>query len=130
MTKLFVMTGLTTRQCMVRWFTRNNFKDIFQSKIQLDSKDFCRYLMEQHGSRKYSMKAILETLASDKVKTFYEKNKQSALMMLKNSAKVTLKALHDRFKSWVICFISLIGPAKERIMKNRSQSVQGCYYPG
>ena len=76
------------------------------------------------------MKAILETLASDKVKTFYEKNKQSALMMLKNSAKVTLKALHDRFKSWVICFISLIGPAKERIMKNRSQSVQGCYYPG
>ena len=115
---------------MVSWFIRNNFEDIFQSKIQLDSQDFYKHVMEQHGSRKCGMKVIVETLASDKVKTFYEKNKQSALMMLKNSAKVTLKALHDRFKSWVICFISLIGPAKERIMKNRSQSVQGCYYPG
>ena len=82
--------------------------------------------MKQHGSRKYSMKAVVETLASDKVKTFYEKNKHAeTLCKLSN-----FKALHDRFRSWVICFNSLIGPAKERIMKKRSQSVQRCYYPG
>ena len=56
---------------MVSWFI--NFEDIFQSKIQLDSQDFYRYVMEQYESMKYSMKAIVETLASDKVKTFYEK---------------------------------------------------------
>ena len=58
---------------MVSWFMRNNFEDIFQSKIQLDSQDFYKHVMEQHGSRKCDMKAIVETLASDKVKTFYEK---------------------------------------------------------
>ena len=35
--------------------------------------------MEPHGSRKCGMKAIVETLASDKVITFYEKNKHIAL---------------------------------------------------
>ena len=58
---------------MVSWFMSNNFEDIFQSKIQLDSQDFYKHVMEQHGSRKCDMKAIVETLASDKVKTFYEK---------------------------------------------------------
>ena len=67
--------------------------------------------MEQHGSRKYGMKEIVETLASVKVKTFYEKN---IVQMCKLSNS---KALHDRFRSWVICFNSVIGPANERIMK-------------
>ena len=49
---------------MVSWFIRNNFEDF---------QDFYKHVMEQHGSRKCSMKAIVETLASDKVKTFYEK---------------------------------------------------------
>merc|ERR1711989_157040 len=73
------MTELITRQCMVSWFIRNNFEDIFQSKIQLDSQDFYKHVMEQHGSRQCGMKAIVETLANDKVKKFYEKNKHSAL---------------------------------------------------
>ena len=88
-------------------------------------------VMEQHGSRQCGMKAIVETLANDKVKKFYEKKKHSALCdpetlcILSNS-----KALYDRFKSWVICCNSLIGPAKDRIMQKRSQSVQIYYYPG
>ena len=116
---------------MVSWFIRNNFEDIFQSKIQLDSQDFYKHVMEQHGSRKCSMKAIVETLASDKVKTFYEKNKHSALGDAETLCRLSnSKAMHDRFRSWVICFNSLIGPAKERIVQKRSQSVQRHYYPG
>ena len=115
---------------MVSWFMRNNFEDIFQSKIQLDSQDFYKHVMEQHGSRKCGMKAIVETLASDKVKTFYEKNKHSALGDAETLCRLSnSKALHDRFRSWVICFNSLIGPAKERIKQKRSQYVQRYYYP-
>ena len=87
--------------------------------------------MEQHESMKYSMKAIVKTLASDKVKTSYEKSKHSALGDAETLCKLSnTKALHDRFRSLVICFNSLIGSEKERIMKKRSQSVQRCYYPG
>ena len=64
---------------MVNQFMRNDFEVIFQSKIQLDSQDFYKHVMEQHGSRQCGMKAIVETLANDKVKKFYEKNKHSAL---------------------------------------------------
>ena len=93
--------------------------------------DFYKHVMEQHGSRKCSMKAIVETLASDKVKTFYEKNKHSALGDAETLCRLSnSKAMHDRFRSWVICFNSLIGPAKERIVQKRSQSVQRHYYPG
>ena len=56
---------------MASWFMTN--------KIQLDSQDFYKHVMEQHGSRQCGMKAIVETLANDKVKKFYEKNKHSAL---------------------------------------------------
>ena len=81
---------------MVSWFIRNNFEDIFQSKIQLDSQDFYKHVMEQHGSRKCSMKAIVETLASDKVKTFYEKNKHSALGDAETLCRLSnSKAMHD-----------------------------------
>ena len=116
---------------MVSWFIRNNFEDIFQSKIQLDSQDFYKHVMEQHGSRQCGMKAIVETLANDKVKKFYEKNKHSALGDAETLCRLSnSKAMHDRFRSWVICFNSLIGPAKERIVQKRSQSVQRHYYPG
>ena len=43
---------------------RNNLEDIFQSKIQLDSQDFYKRVMGQYGSRRFGMKAIVETLAS------------------------------------------------------------------
>ena len=60
---------------------------------------------------------------TQKVKTFYEKNKHSALGDAETLCRLSnSKALHDRFRSWEICFNSLIGPAKERIMKKRSQS--------
>ena len=102
-----------------------------QSKIQLDSQDFYKHVMEQHGSRQCGMKAIVETLANDKVKKFYEKNKHSALGDAETLCRLSnSKAMHDRFRSWVICFNSLIGPAKERIVQKRSQSVQRHYYPG
>ena len=115
---------------MVSWFMRNNFEDIFQSKIQLDSQDFYKHVMEQHGSRKCDMKAIVETLASDEVKTFYEKKQHSALVDAETlSGLSNSKALHDRFRSWGICFNSLIGPAKERIKQKWSQSVLRYYYP-
>ena len=41
---------------MVSWFTRNNFEDIFQSKIQLDSQDFFKYVMEQHRTEGSQLK--------------------------------------------------------------------------
>ena len=82
---------------MVSWFIRNNFEDIFQSKIQLDSQDFYKHVMEQHGSRQCGMKAIVETLANDKVKKFYEKNKHSALGDAETLCRLSnSKALHDR----------------------------------
>ena len=118
---------------MIRWLTRNNFEDIFQSKILLDSQDFYKYVMEQHGSRKYGMMAIVETLASDNVKTkrFMRKTNIVALGDAETFCKISIsKALHDRLRSWVICFNSLIGPSKERIKQKRSQSVQRFYYPG
>ena len=43
------------------------------NKIQLDSQDFYKHVMEQYGSRKCGMKVIVETLASDKVKSFMRK---------------------------------------------------------
>ena len=58
---------------------RNNLEDIFQSKIQLDSQDFYKRVMGQYGSRRFGIKAIVETLASDNVKKFYKENKHSAL---------------------------------------------------
>ena len=66
------------------------------------------------------------------VKTFYEKNKHSALGDAETLCRLSnSKAMHDRLEAgWVICFNSLIGPAKERIMQKRSQSVQRHYYPG
>ena len=68
---------------------------------------------------------------TQKVKTFYEKNKHSALGDAETLCRLSnSKAMHDRFRSWVICFNSLIGPAKERIVQKRSQSVQRHYYPG
>ena len=86
--------------------------------------------MEQNGSRKFDMKAIVETLASDTVKVFYENNKHSALSDAETLCKISnSKALHDRFRNWVICFNSLIGPTEERIVKKRSQSVQRNYFP-
>ena len=66
-----------------------------------------------HGSRKYGMMATRQLGDAE------------TLCKLSNS-----KALHDRFRSWVICCNSLIGPAKDRIMQKRSQSVQIYYYPG
>ena len=76
--------------------------------------------MEQNGSRKFGMKAIVETLASDTVKVFYENNKHSALSDAETLCKISnSKALHDRFRNWVICFNSLIGPTEERIMKKK-----------
>ena len=54
--------------------------------------------------------------SNDKVKKFYEENKHSALGDAETLCRLSnSKALHDRFRSWVICFNSLIGPAKERI---------------
>ena len=56
--------------------------------------------MVKHGSRKYGLKAIVETLDSENVKTFYETKKHSAsgdaetLCKLSNS-----KALHDRLEA-------------------------------
>ena len=98
---------------MVSWFMRNNF--------ELDSQDFYKHVMEQHGSRQCGMKAIVETLANDKVKKFYEKNKHSALGDAETLCRLSnSKALHDRFRSWGICFNSLIGPAKERIKQKWS----------
>ena len=41
---------------MIRWLTRNNFEDIFQSKIQLDSQDFFKYVMEQHRTEGSQLK--------------------------------------------------------------------------
>ena len=110
---------------------RNNLEDIFQSKIQLDSQDFYKRVMGQYGSRRFGMKAIVETLASDNVKKFYKENKHSAL-----GDAVTLcqlcnsRLLHDRFRNWVICFQSLIGPSNERLERKRSQSLQRYNFPG
>ena len=105
---------------MVSWFIRNNFEDIFQSKIQLDSQDFYKHVMEQHGSRQCGMKAIVETLANDKVKKFYEKNKHSALGDAEMLCRLSnSKAMHDRFRSWVICYWS-----SKR--KNRAEEISVC----
>ena len=59
---------------------------------------------------KYGMKAIVKELASERLERFYEENKHSAvgdaetLCLLSNS-----RAIHDRFRSWVLCYQPLIG---------------------
>ena len=55
---------------MMSWTRRNNLENIFQSKIQLDSQDFNKRVMGQYGSRRFGIKAIVKTLASDNVKKF------------------------------------------------------------
>ena len=39
------------------------------------------------------------------------------------------RLLHDRFRNWVICFQSLIGPTNVNLERKRSQSVQR-FIPG
>ena len=59
-----------------------------------------RISTSMHGSRQYGMKAIVETLANDKVKKFYEKNKHSALGDAETLCRLSnSKAMHDRFRS-------------------------------
>ena len=104
--------------------------EINGSKIQLDSQDFYKHVMQQHGSRRFGMKAIVETLATDNVKKFYSENKHSALGDAETLCKLSYsRLLHDRFRNWVICFQSLIGPTNVNLERKRSQSVQR-FIPG
>ena len=115
---------------MMSWSRRNNLENIFGSKIQLDSQDFYKHVMQQHGSRRFGMKAIVETLATDNVKKFYSENKHSALGDAETLCKLSYsRLLHDRFRNWVICFQSLIGPTDVNLERKRSQSVQR-FIPG
>jgi hypothetical protein len=52
---------------MMSWSRRNNLENIFGSKIQLDSQDFYKHVMQQHGSRRFGMKAIVETLVKTNI---------------------------------------------------------------
>ena len=61
------------------WIARYHFEDILKDKDQLDSQEFYKHVMQERGSRKYGMKTILETLASDELRCFYGMNKHSAL---------------------------------------------------
>ena len=84
---------------------------------------------KQH-TRRFGMKAIVETLATDNVKKFYSENKHSALGDAETLCKLSYsRLLHDRFRNWVICFQSLIGPTNVNLERKRSQSVQR-FIPG
>ena len=87
---------------------------------------FYKHVMQQqHWSRRFGMKAIVETLATDNVKKFYSENKHSALGDAETLCKLSYsRLLHDRFRNWVICFQSLIGPTDVNLERKRSQSVQ------
>ena len=119
------VSGRIDYTTMMSWSRRNNLENIFGSKIQLDSQDFYKHVMQQHGSRRFGMKAIVETLATDNVKKFYSENKHSALGDAETLCKLSYsRLLHDRFRNWVICFQSLIGPTNVNLERKRSQSVQ------
>ena len=61
------------------WIARYHFEDILKDKDQLDSQEFYKHVMQERGSRKFDMKPIVETLASDELRCFYGMNKHSAL---------------------------------------------------
>ena len=66
------------------WFERNKFVNILEGKDLLDSQDFYKRIMREQASNdtkaiKFGMKAIIETLASDKVRKFYMENSHNAL---------------------------------------------------
>ena len=122
---------------MKTWFQRNKLADLFENMEQLDSQDFYIHVMKEQMETqlgplndfrgvKYGMKAIVKELASERLERFYEENKHSAvgyaetLCLLSNS-----RAMHDRFRSWVLCYQHLIGsiPASKS-PKKRSQSTQ------
>ena len=108
------------------------FEDIFQNKGQLDSQDFYKHIMKERGSRKYGMKAIVGTLASDEVKSFYDLNKHSALGDAETLCRLSnSRSLCDRFKSWVLGFQSMVGPSPLMCENEnrRSQSLSR-FFPG
>ena len=108
------------------WFERNKFVNIFEGKDLLDSQDFYKRIMREQASNdtkaiKFGMKAIIETLANDNVRKFYMENSHNALGDAEALCRLSFsRPLHDRFRSWVICFQSLIGhgPMKEKVDVN------------
>ena len=94
----------------------------------LDSQEFYKHVMQERGSRKYDMKTIVETLASDELRCFYGMNKHSALGDAETLCRLShSRSLGARFSSWVIGFQSLVGPSPMK--KRRTQSVQR-FIPG